>query len=91
MEVAFSALIVVIAAGFVIYNRPVATYFVENNTTPFTFTHPKHRLPREERPEQWEDFRKARDFWLPFMRIFVVVVAVVIGFGAAANLVALII
>jgi hypothetical protein len=89
VEAVVSAVVVLVAALVVIYSRPVATYFVENNATPFTFLHPQDRIPREDRPEKLEEHRRARDFWHPFMRGFVILMALIVGCGAAANLVGL--
>jgi hypothetical protein len=88
VDLIVSALAFVLATLALIYNRPVATYFVENNASPFTFLHPQDRIPREDRPEKLEEHRTARDFWLPFMRAFVVLVAAAVAFGSTANLIA---
>jgi hypothetical protein len=65
----------VLCALALFYNRAVALYFVENNTTPFTFLRPQDNIPREDRPERLEQWREARSFWLPFMRGFVLLVS----------------
>jgi hypothetical protein len=86
-EVVALSIGIALAATALVCNRAVARYFVENNTTPFTFLHPQDRIPREDRPERLRDFRVARSFWLPFMRAWVVVLASAIGALCAANLV----
>jgi hypothetical protein len=79
--------LLLLATLALVYNRAVAQYFVENNTTPFTFLRPQDRIPREDRPERLRDFRQARSFWLPFMRVWVILFASVLIVASAAGLV----
>jgi hypothetical protein len=79
--------VLVLATLALIYNRAVAQYLVENGTTPFTFLRPQDRIPREDRPQQLRSFREARSFWLPFMRVWVVLFTSVLIVACFAGLV----
>jgi hypothetical protein len=86
LPIVAAVLSVLLIAG----NRSVAMFLVDNGTTPFTFLRPQDRLPREDRPERLEEYRRSRTFWLPKLRVFVVCFGVLVLTGSAVRLVEII-